>query len=82
MSPSNISQLRFDNFWLYPLGGSFFWLEIIKNYYNSPSKVCELKVWVKQPPDVFQNVKKVQQMKLNLSFIRVIKNLSFNQSFV
>ena len=35
-----------------------------------------------QPPDVFQNVKTVQQRKPNLNFIRVIKHWSFNQSFV
>ena len=41
------SQLSFENFWLYLLGARLFWLKIIKNYYKSPLKVCELKVWVK-----------------------------------
>ena len=35
-----------------------------------------------QPPDVFQNVKTVQQRKPNLNFFSVIKDSSFNQSFV
>ena len=41
------SQLSFENFWLYLLGARLSWLKIIKNYYNSPLKVCGLKVWVK-----------------------------------
>ena len=41
------SQLSFENFWLYLLGARLFWLKIIKNYYKSPLKVCELKAWVK-----------------------------------
>ena len=76
------SQLSFENFRLYLLGARLFWLKIIKNHFKSPLKVCELKVWVKKPPDVFQNVKAVQQMKANLDFIRVIKNYYLNQSFV
>ena len=40
-------QLSFENFWLYLLGARLSWLKIIKNYYNSPAKVCGLKVWVK-----------------------------------
>ena len=28
-------------------GWGLFWLQIIKIYYKSPLKVCELKVWVK-----------------------------------
>ena len=35
-----------------------------------------------QPPDVFQNVKTVQQRKPNLNFFSIIKDSSFNQSFV
>ena len=68
------SQLSFKN-----LSGYIFWVrllrpKIIKNGYKSPLiKACELKVWVKLPPDVFQNVKTVQQRKPNLNFIRVIK---------
>ena len=50
------SQLSFENFWPY-LWVRLFWLKMIKNSYKSPLKVFELKVWVKQPPDVFQNVK-------------------------
>ena len=52
------------------------WIKFIKHCRKSPFKVCELKIWVKQPPDVFQNVKTVQQRKLDLNFIRVIKNSS------
>ena len=67
------SQLTFENFWLYLLGARLFWLKIIKNYCKSPLKVCELNVWVKRPPDVFQNLKTVQERKSNLNFIRVTK---------
>ena len=38
------SQLSFENFWLYLLDAILFSLKIIKNYYKSPLKVCELKV--------------------------------------
>ena len=41
------SQLGFENFWLYLLGARLLELKIIKNCYNSPLKVCELKVSVK-----------------------------------
>ena len=37
------SQLSFENFWQY-LFGARLKLKIIKNYYMSPLKVCELKV--------------------------------------
>ena len=70
------SQLSFENFWLYLLGARLFWLKIIKNYYvtyKSRLGICELKVWVKYSPDVFQNVKAVSQRKPILNFIRVIK---------
>ena len=36
------SQLSFENFWLYLLSARLFWLKIIKNYYKSLLKVCEL----------------------------------------
>ena len=75
------SELSFKNLWLL-FWVRLFWLKIIKNCFKSPLKVCELKVWVKQPPDVFQNVETFQQRKPNLNFIRVIKNSSFNQSLV
>ena len=35
--------LNLDNFWLYLLG-EVVMTQIIKNYYKSPLKVCELKV--------------------------------------
>ena len=38
------SQLSFENFWLYLVGAGLFLLKIIKNYYNSPFKVCHLNV--------------------------------------
>ena len=82
----NVSEQSFPNEVLKISGYIFWvrlqWLKIIKNYCKSPLKVCELKVWVKYPPDVFQNVKTVHQRKPNLNFIRVIKNSSFKQSFV
>ena len=59
MFPSNLFPAKFWKF-----------LAIL---FKSPFKVCNLKVWVKYPPDVFQNVKTVQQRKPNLNFIRVIK---------
>ena len=31
-----------------------------QKYYKSPPKIHELKVWVKKPTDIFQNVKTVQ----------------------
>ena len=68
-------QLSFENFWLYHLGE----VVLTQNYQKllkPPFKVCKLKIWVKQPPDIFQNVKTVLQ-----SFIRVNKNSYFNQSF-
>ena len=37
-------QLSFENLWLYLLGATLFLLKIIKNYYKSLLKVCELKV--------------------------------------
>ena len=43
-------------------------------------KVYELKICVKWPPDIFQNIKIVQIPNLN-NFIRVIKNSSFNLIF-
>ena len=33
------------------------------NYYKSPLKVHELKVWVKKPPDIFQNLKIMDNFK-------------------
>ena len=42
------SQLSFKNFWLCLLVARLFWLKIIKNYFKSPLKVCELKVWVRK----------------------------------
>ena len=62
------SKLSFENFWLYLLGARLFWLKIIENCCKSFLKVCELNVWVKYAPDVFQNVNTVQKIKPNLQF--------------
>ena len=67
------SPLSFENVWLYLLSARLSWVKTIKNYYKSTLKVCELKAWAKYPPNVSQNVLAVQQKKLNLNFIRVIK---------
>ena len=84
LSLMSSNTLQFQYFWDFNkyLQVIFSQLTFPNKSYKSPLKVCELKVWVKQPPDVFQNVKTVQQRKPNFNFIRVIKNSSFNQSFV
>ena len=38
------SQFSVENFWPYLLDARLFWLKIIKDYYKSHLKVCELKV--------------------------------------
>ena len=36
------SQLSYENFWLHIFWVRLSWLKIIKSYYKSPPKVCEL----------------------------------------
>ena len=73
-----LSQLRFENFWLYLLGAGLFWLKIIKSHYKSPLKVCKLKFWVKLPPDVFKMSRKFSKGSL----ISISSDLSKNHLLI
>ena len=72
MSPNNLFPIKFWRFMAISFGwGCYNWklLKMTQNYYQSPLKVNELKVWDKQPPDVFQNVKTVQQQGSLISIL-------------
>ena len=85
-----VSNLFPVKFWIF-LAISFEWgsydsklLKITQNYYKSPLKVSELKVWVKYPPGrcIPKYWYSSATGKPSLNFVTVIKNSPFNQDFV
>ena len=56
---------------------------VLKTFSSHPLSMNK-KVWLQKPLNIFENVEKNLSLKrkTNFSFIRVIKNSSFDQSFI